>query len=31
MATYLYNDGELTEYTLGADLNAPVRSLFLIF
>ena len=30
MATYLYDDGELTEYTLGDDLNAPVRSLFLI-
>jgi hypothetical protein len=30
MATYLYDDGELIEYTLGDDLNAPVRSLFLI-
>ena len=30
MATYLYDDGELVEYTLGDDLNPPVRSLFLI-
>jgi len=30
MATYLYDDGELVEYTLGDDLNSQVRSLFLI-
>jgi surface protein len=30
MATYLYDDGELIEYTLGDELNPPVRSLFLI-
>ena len=29
MATYLYDD-ELIEYTLGDELNPPVRSLFLI-